>query len=45
MSDSSSFIHSNMLSMGEDLKDKREKGHVEYKDCLHQKMFIILFPC
>jgi hypothetical protein len=22
--------------MGEDLKDEREKGHVEYKDYLHQ---------
>jgi hypothetical protein len=27
---------SNMLSMGEDLKDERGKGHVEYKDNLHQ---------
>jgi hypothetical protein len=25
-----------MLSMGEDLKDEREKGHMEYKDHLHQ---------
>jgi hypothetical protein len=32
-----------MLSMGEDLRDEREKDHVEYKDHLHHKMFIILF--
>jgi hypothetical protein len=25
-----------MLSMGEDLKDEREKGPVKYKDHLHQ---------
>jgi hypothetical protein len=30
--------------MGEDLKDEREKGHVEYKDHLQQKMLIILSP-
>jgi hypothetical protein len=34
-----------MLSMGEDLKDKREKGYVEYKDHLQHKMLIIIFPC
>jgi hypothetical protein len=34
-----------MLSMGEDLKDEREKGHVEYEDHLHHKMLIIVFPC
>jgi hypothetical protein len=34
-----------MLSMGEDLKDERKKGHMEFKDHLHHKMFIILFPC
>jgi hypothetical protein len=30
--------------MGEDLKDEREKDHVEYKDHLQHKMLII-FPC
>jgi hypothetical protein len=35
-SNSSSSTLSNTLSMGEDLKDEREKGHVEYKDHLHQ---------
>jgi hypothetical protein len=44
MSDSTSYILSNMLSMGEDLEDEREKGHAEYKDRLHHKMLIILFP-
>jgi hypothetical protein len=33
-----------MLSMGEDLKDERKKGHMEFKDHLHHKMLIILFP-
>jgi hypothetical protein len=32
-----------MLSMGEDLKDEREKGHMEFKDHLHHKMLFILF--
>jgi hypothetical protein len=27
---------SNMLSMGEDSKDEGGKGHMEYKDHLHQ---------
>jgi hypothetical protein len=30
-----------MLSLGEDLKDKGEKGHMEFKDHLHHKMLII----
>jgi hypothetical protein len=29
--------------MGEDLKDEREKGHVEYKDHIQHKMLIINF--
>jgi hypothetical protein len=45
MSDSSSSTLSNMLSMGEDLKDEKEKGHLEFKDHLHHKMLIIHFPC
>jgi hypothetical protein len=44
-SDSSSSTLSNMLSMGEDLKDEKEMGCIEYKDHLHHKMIIILFPC
>jgi hypothetical protein len=36
MSDSSSFTLSNMLSMGEDLKDERGNNHIEFKDHLHQ---------
>jgi hypothetical protein len=44
-SDSSSSTFSNMLSMGGDLKDERENGHMEFKDHLHHKMLIILFPC
>jgi hypothetical protein len=44
-SDSSSSTLSNMLSMGEDLKDRREKYHMEFKDHLHHKMLYILFPC
>jgi hypothetical protein len=43
-SDSSSSTLSNMLSMGEDLKDERGKGHMEFKDHLHHKMLTILFP-
>jgi hypothetical protein len=34
-----------MLSMGEDLKDERGKGHMEVKDHLHHNMLIIIFPC
>jgi hypothetical protein len=34
-----------MLSMGEDLKDDREKGHMEFKDHHHHKILFILFPC
>jgi hypothetical protein len=45
MSDSSYSTLSNMLSMGEDLKDESEKGNMEYKDPLQQKMHIILFAC
>jgi hypothetical protein len=30
-----------MLSMGEDLKDEREKGHVEYTDHLQHKILTI----
>jgi hypothetical protein len=30
--------------MREDLKDERENGHIEFKDHLHHKMLIILFP-
>jgi hypothetical protein len=37
-SDSSSSTRSKMLSMGKDLKDKRENGHMEFKDHLHHKM-------
>jgi hypothetical protein len=44
MSDSSSSTLGNMLSMREDLKDERENGHIEFKDHLHHKMLIILFP-
>jgi hypothetical protein len=40
-SDSSSSTLSNMLSMWEDLKDKRENNHMEFKDHLHHKMLII----
>jgi hypothetical protein len=29
--------------MGEDLKDEREKGHVEHKDHLKHKMLTIIF--
>jgi hypothetical protein len=36
MSDSSSSTLSNILSMGEDLKDERGNGHIEFKDNLHQ---------
>jgi hypothetical protein len=35
---------SNTLSMGEDLKDEREKGYMEFKDRHHHKMLII-FSC
>jgi hypothetical protein len=44
-SDSSSSILSNMLSMEEDLKNERENSHMEFKDHLHHKMLVILFPC
>jgi hypothetical protein len=44
-SNSSSSTLSNTLSMGKDLKDEKEKVHVEYKDHLQHKMLIIIFPC
>jgi hypothetical protein len=31
--------------MGGDLKDEREKDHVEYKDHLHHNMLFTLFAC
>jgi hypothetical protein len=36
MSNSSFSTLSNMLSMGEDLKDERGNNHTEFKDHLHQ---------
>jgi hypothetical protein len=34
-----------MLSMRGDLKEEKEKGHIEYKNHLHHMMLIIIFAC